>query len=45
MKRWAFVVAALYLVILAVLTVPVALLAFVRQLGLGAVGVYLVWPY
>jgi hypothetical protein len=45
MKRWAFVVAALYLVILAVLTVPVALLAFVPQLGLGAVGVYLVWPY
>jgi hypothetical protein len=46
MKRWALLVAALYLVILAVLTVPAALLAFAPGLGLKeAAQVYLQWPY
>jgi hypothetical protein len=46
MKRWALLVAALYIAILAVLTVPVCLLAFVPNLRLeNAAGIYLAWPY
>ena len=46
MKRWALIVAALYFVIMVVLTVPAILLAFVPQLGLGeAAGAYRYWPY
>jgi len=46
MKRWALVVAGLYLVMLASLTVPATLLAFVPNIGLGDVaGVYRDWPY
>jgi len=42
MKRWALVVAALYVLILAVLTLPVTLIAFVPQAkGKGTVEVYL----
>lgn len=46
MKRWALIVAALYFVIIVVLTVPAILLGFVPQLGLkDAAGVYALWPY
>jgi hypothetical protein len=46
MKRWAFVVVALYALILVVLTVPVALLAFVPQAGAkDMVEVYRYGPY
>src|ERR1700690_1604539 len=46
MKRWALIVAALYVAILAVLTVPAGLLAFVPQAKLAdGVKVYLWWPY
>ena len=46
MKRWALIVAALYVAMLAVLTVPVAMLAFAPDLGLGqAAAIYLCWPY
>lgn len=46
MKRWALIVAALYVAILAVLTVPAGLLAFVPQAKLAdGVKVYWWWPY
>jgi hypothetical protein len=46
MKRWALIVAALYIAILAFLTVPVAMLAFVPDLSVGqAAAIYLCWPY
>ena len=46
MKRWALIVAALYIAILAILTVPAGLLAFVPQAKLAeGVKVYLCWPY
>jgi hypothetical protein len=46
MKRWAWVVAGLYLLILVVLTVPVILLAFVPQIGVKDVAeAYLYLPY
>jgi hypothetical protein len=46
MKRWALMVAALYVAILAVLTVPAGLLAFVPQAKLAdGVKVYVCWPY
>jgi hypothetical protein len=46
MKRWALIVAALYLLILAVLTVPALLLAFVPEAApKEAAQVYLHWQY
>lgn len=50
MKRWAFLVAALYLLILAALTVPVLLLAFGSELStesplLQALSIYAEAPY
>ena len=46
MKNWALLVAALYLLILAVLTVPVVLLAFMPEAGFGqAVTSYTYLPY
>jgi hypothetical protein len=45
MKRWALIVAALYMVIMAVLTVPFGLLAFVPELGWDAFGIYKEWQY
>ena len=46
MKRWALIVVALYLLILGVLTVPVALLAFAPQTGVKDVAeAYLYFPY
>lgn len=46
MKRWAWVVAALYAAALLVMTVPVVMLAFVPKVGLGeAVGVFGAWQY
>ncbi len=49
MKRWAILVAALYVLILAVLTVPFGLAAFAGEknsVGLkDAAGVYTTWPY
>lgn len=46
MKRWALVVVGLYLLMLAVLTLPVGLLAFVPQVGAKeAVEVYLQFPF
>ena len=46
MKRWAWVVVALYLLMLVVLTVPVALLAFAPKANANEVaGAYLCWPY
>ncbi len=45
MKRWALIVAVLYVVILAVLTVPVILLAFVPQLKLDVFKVFAEWGY
>ena len=46
MKRWAFVVVALYLLILVVLTVPVTLLAFAPQATAGDIAdAYLHLPY
>jgi hypothetical protein len=46
MKRWAFIIAALYIVILAILTVPAIMLAFVPLEGpVRAAGVFLAWPY
>ena len=41
MKRWALVVVALYLLILVVLTVPVALLAFAPQARVKDVAILL----
>ena len=46
MKRWAFVVVALYLLILVVLTVPLALLAFAPEAGVkDVVPAYVYSPY
>jgi hypothetical protein len=46
MKQWAWIVAALYCLALAVLTVPAGMLAFVPNVRLeNAVGIYLAWPY
>jgi hypothetical protein len=46
MKRWAWIVAALYCLILAVLTVPAVLLAFVPNARLAdGVKIYICWPY
>ena len=46
MKRWAWIVAALYVLTLMVLTVPAGLLAFAPQLKLAeAAAVYGWWPY
>ncbi|HTV39644.1 MAG TPA: hypothetical protein VMF08_03640 [Candidatus Sulfotelmatobacter sp.] len=45
MKRWALIVAALYVAILVVLTVPVTLLAFIPKVGWEAFGIYAEWPY
>jgi hypothetical protein len=46
MKRWAWVVVGLYLLILVVLTMPVSLLAFVPQANAKDVAeVYLYFPY
>jgi hypothetical protein len=46
MKRWAWVVAGLYCLLLAVLTVPAGLLAFAPRAKLTeGLGVYLCWPY
>lgn len=46
MKRWAWIVAALYTALLLVLTVPAILLAFVPKLGPGeAVKAFAWWPY
>ena len=45
MKRWAILVAALYCLILAALTLPVILLAFRDQSLKEAAGVFTVWPY
>src|ERR1035437_10241744 len=46
MKRWALVVAALYLLILVVLTVPVSLLAFAPQASAKEIAeVYRYFPY
>ncbi len=46
MKNWAVTVAALYIAVLAVLTVPVAMLAFVPEIGVGqAFAAYFCWPY
>ena len=46
MKRWALVVVALYLLILMVLTMPVALLAFAPQASVkDIVECYRSWPY
>jgi hypothetical protein len=46
MKRWAWIVAGLYGVILFALTVPASLLAFAPKLGLSeALGIYATWLY
>jgi hypothetical protein len=45
MKRWAILVAGLYLLILAVLTVPVLVLALGDMKMTQAVQVYSEWPY
>lgn len=46
MKRWAWLTATLYFVILAALTVPVILLAFAPKVSTAeAVRVYSTWPY
>ena len=45
MKRWAILVAGLYCLILAALTVPVIMLSFNDQGIKDAAGVYAVWPY
>ena|SRR5947207_9621924 len=46
MKRWALIIAGLYCIILAVLTVPVILLSWLPQTNLKeAAGVYALWPY
>jgi hypothetical protein len=46
MKRWAIIVAALYVLILAALTVPVGTLAFRPDVGIkSAAGAYAEWPY
>ena len=46
MKRWALVVAGLYGLILATLTVPFAMLAFVGEVKFVKVAnVYAYWPY
>jgi hypothetical protein len=46
MKRWAWVVAALYLLTLIVLTVPVVALAFAPKISLGELAkLFLFWPY
>ncbi|MGH7942534.1 MAG: hypothetical protein ACREFR_15840 [Limisphaerales bacterium] len=45
MKRWAVIVAALYMAILLLLTVPVILLAFVPQVHLDVFKIYAQWGY
>ncbi len=45
MKRWAILVAALYGLILAALTVPVIMLSFSDQGIKDAAGLYAAWPY
>ena len=45
MKRWALIVSALYMVILAVLTVPVILLAFVPNVKSDVFQLYAQWGY
>lgn len=46
MKRWAWVVAALYVALLLVLTIPAILLAFAPKMGVGtALWVFAWWPY
>jgi hypothetical protein len=46
MKRWAWMVAALYAALLLVMTVPAILMAFVPELRLGeAVKAFACWPY
>jgi hypothetical protein len=46
MKRWALIIAALYVAILAILTVPAIMLAFAPLEGPAhAIRVYLLWPY
>jgi len=45
MKRWALIVAALYMAILAVLTVPFILLAFVPRVHLEAFQIFTQWQY
>jgi hypothetical protein len=45
MKRWAILVAALYCLILAALTVPVCALAFRDQSIKDIAGLYADWPY
>ena len=45
MKRWALIVAALYVAILAVLTVPAILLAFVPQVKLDVFKIFAAWGY
>lgn len=46
MKNWALIVAGLYVLIFAILTVPAAMLAFVPTLGpVNAAGVYLSWQF
>src|SRR6266446_6817791 len=46
MKRWAWIVAGLYILILAALTVPAILLAFVPRASWKDAGeVFVAWPY
>ena len=46
MKNWALIVAGLYVLVFAILTIPAILLAFVPTVGLGAAAsAYLCWPY
>jgi hypothetical protein len=46
MKRWALIVAGLYVALLLVMTVPAILLAFAPKLRLGeAVNAFAWWPY
>ena len=46
MKRWAWIVAALYAALLLVMTVPAILLAFAPRVGVGEVfKVFVAWPY
>ena len=46
MKRWAWIVAALYAALLLVMTVPAILLAFVPQIKPGdAIKAFVWWPY
>ena len=46
MKKWPLLVAALYLALLIVLTLPASLLAFAPKVSLGeALGIFAAWPY